>query len=62
MPACPAHGNSYKKKKTKTKPNNNKNLIGAGLQFQSFNSAPSWHEAWQTAGRHGAEGVKSSTP
>ena len=38
------HDNSY----------NRKRLIGAGLQFQRFNSLLSWWEAWRHPGRHGA--------
>jgi hypothetical protein len=44
-------GNSYKQQ----------HLIGAGLQVQRFSPLSSWKEAWQHAGRHGAEGAKSST-
>ena len=32
-----------------------KHLIGAGLQFQRYRPLSSWQEAWQQAGKHGAE-------
>ena len=35
-------------------------LIGAGLQFQTFNPLSSWREAWRYTGRHDTrEGAKS---
>ena len=43
------HSNSYKEK----------HLIGAGLQFQRFSPLSSWWEAWQRAGRHGAEELRT---
>lgn len=39
-----------------------KYLIGAGLQVQRFSPLSSWWEAWQHAGRCGAEeGAEGST-
>jgi hypothetical protein len=45
------HGNSYK----------GKHLVEDGLNFQRFSPVSSWQEAWQRAGRHGAEEVTGSS-
>jgi len=45
MNRCHEHSNSYKRK----------HLIGAVLQFQRFSPLSPWQEAWQHAGRYGAQ-------